>query len=345
MPRQSSNGFMGLEGLSKVKSGAKYRARIRRVRHVVYIILGVSFAIFAIIALFAIGSVGLERFVSILASVKPLYLLLALLSVLAGYLMRFPKWLIYMRRLGVRVPVAKDFIIYMSMYSMDITPGRWGRGIVSYTINRLTGISFVRTFPAVVADIITDSAGFSIVAIGSALLIGKFVDVSLIFVALLVGPLVFLVMKGPFFFMKRMLYRFRALRSFLDMGHMYFESHSLLGIDSYAYSMAFTIPSMLMNGVALYFVIAGFGITLPASELALVVFIYSSSFLVGMVSGVPATLGITDGLLIGSMTLLMGSYISFGVAAAVTIVYRIVTVWFVQLFSSLALFRTMRYWK
>lgn len=345
MPRNSGNGFMGLEGLSKVKSGAKYRARVRRIRHVIYLILGVSFAIFALIAVWATWSVGLDKFISILASLKPMYVLLALLSVLAGYLLRFPKWLLYMKRLGVKAPLMKNFMIYMSMYSMDITPGRWGRGVVSYTINRLTGISFVRTFPAVVADIITDSAGFSIVAIGSALLIGRFVDVSLVFVAMLVGPLVFLVMKGPFLFMRRMLYRFKGLRGFLDMGHMYFESHSLLGLDSYAYSMAFTIPSMLMNGVALYFVIAGFGIDLPASVLPLVVFIYSSSFLVGMVSGIPATLGITDGLLIGSLTLLMGPYVSFGVAAAVTIVYRIVTVWFVQLFSSLALFRTMKYWK
>ncbi|MDE1823422.1 MAG: flippase-like domain-containing protein [Candidatus Micrarchaeota archaeon] len=344
MPQRGGGSGLDLSSLNKVRSGARYRDRVQRVRRILIGILVVSFAIFAIIALLAIMKEGLGRFMAILSSLNMFYVLLAILSVFAGYVMRFPKWFIYMRRLGVKIPLVKDFVIYMSMYSMDITPGRWGRGIVSYTINRLTGISFARTFPAVVADIITDSAGFAVVAIGSAILIGRFVYVSLIFVALLLGPLAFLVTKRPFLFLKWRLYRFRRLRSFLDMGHLYFESHGLLGLKSYAYSMLFTIPSMLMNGVALYFVIAGFGINLPWSMLAVVVFIYSSSFLVGMVSGIPATLGITDGLLVGSMTYLLGSYMDFGIAAAVTIVYRIVTVWFVQLFSSVALFRTMKYW-
>lgn len=332
------------ESVEEIKNEQEYRDRISKVRHGLVIVLVLFFIVFVAIALLAISKVGYAAFVGNFSKFNPLMFGAALLAVFIAYVMRFPKWSLYLKRLRVKIPLKKDFLIYMSMYSMDITPGRWGRSIVSYTINKLTGVHFLKTFPAVVADIFTDSLGFCVIAIVSALVIGKFALLSLLVIFLLLLPFVFLYLRGPFLFVKKYLYRYRFLRGYLDRGDLYFESHSLLGIGSYVYSMIFTIPSMFLTGTALYLVILSFGINLPFSYIWVVLFIYSSSLLVGMLSGIPGTLGVTDGLLIGSLTLLLGNYIDFGMAAAVTIVFRAATVWFVQLFGFISLLHTTNYW-
>ena len=63
--------------------------------------------------------------------------------------------------------------------------------------------------------------------------------------------------------------------------------------------MLYTIPSMVLTGMALYFVIIAFGIPLTPADIPAVLFIFSSSLLFGIITGVPATLGVTDAALVG----------------------------------------------
>ena len=128
--------------------------------------------------------------------------------------------------------------------------------------------------------------------------------------------------------------------------HYLSKENNKLGRFDYLYSMIFTIPSVILNGVALFFVILAFGIHLQIGELPVVIFIFSSSLLFGIVTGAPATLGVTDALLIGYLVFFFPNLgITFGVAAAITIFFRIVSVWFVQGFGSAALVYSMRHWK
>ncbi len=322
-----------------------YVQRMNRARHIVYIVLGISLVVFMVIAGLAIYTEGVGKFIEIVESLNPLYYLASFVVLFIGYLIDFPKWQRYIHALKIKISRWDSFVIYFSMFSMDITPGRWGRAVVSYTINRVTRVKFTRIFPAVVADIFTDFIGFAILTLVSAFLVGEYVLPSVIITAVLLLPFVFLFIERPFRFVKRKLARFGGLRSFLEAGELYFEENKRLRRRDYLYSIAFTLPSVVLNGLALFLVILAFGVHVGIAQLPIVMFIYSSSLLFGIVTGVPGTLGITDAALVSYLSLFFsGLGVTFGVAAAITIFFRIVSVWFVEGFGFAALFYSLRRW-
>jgi len=337
---------LSLSGMDEIKGKVDYKKRMKKIQYILIIILIASFIVFAGISLSAILNEGIDKFIGEIESINLFYYSLAIITIFIGYLLRFPKWEFYMKKLDVHLPKIKNLWIYLSMYSMDITPGRWGRAVVSYTINKLTGIKFSRTFPAVVTDIFTDFLGFAIICLFFAFFVHKYVVISIIITAILLLPFIFLYNKTPFALLKSKLSRFRSLRSFFSVGELYFKSNKLLGKDAYGYSLLFTVPSMFLNGLSLYFVILSFGFHLGIAYIPTIIFIFSSSLIFGMITGIPGTLGVTDVAMLGALVTFFGGIgMGFGIASVITIFFRMVSVWFVELFGFVALMHTFRYWK
>jgi len=331
---------------SRTGGEQKYRERVRKARLAVLTILAFSLIIFIAIAALAVLNEGVDRFAATLDSINPFYfglaLLCALLSMVAGY----PKWELFVKKLGVKIKRSKNLAIYLSMFSMDITPGRWGRAVVSYTLNRLTGTKFARTFPAVVADIFTDFLGFIAVTLVLSFLVQGYTMVSVVISVLLLIPFCFIYIEAPFDYIRKKLHRFKRLRWLFNVGELYFKSSRKIDTRTYAYAMLFTIPSVVLNGLALYFVMLSFGINVGIGFLPTVLFIYTSSLLIGMVTGIPGALGVTDAALLSYLTTFFaGAGVTFGIASAITIFFRIASLWFTEGFSTVFLVYTFRYWK
>ncbi len=336
---------LNVKSIGKIGSNVDYKKRLRKIEIILASILFGSLVVFGFLAIGAILNEGLGKFAEMIESINFFYYGIALLIIFLGYLLRFPKWEYYMKKLKVKIPRTKNFFIYLSMYSMDITPGRWGRAVVSYTINKLTKVKFSRTFPAVVADIFTDFLGFAIICLFFAFFVHKYILISLLITAVLLLPFVFLYHEKPFAYLKGKLSRFRSLKSFFEVGDLYFKNNKMLGSDSYWYSMLYTVPAMFLNGLSLYFVLLSFGVNVGIANIPTILFIFASSLIFGMITGVPANLGVTDGVMLSELVAFFGSSISFGLASVVTIFFRIATVWFVEFFGFLALIYTFRYWK
>lgn len=349
MPRRTG---VHLKNMDRIKSKSQYRSAVNSARSAVFFILFLSFLVFVAISAYAIWNEGVNNFVETLESVNLWYFLAALLIIFGSYAMRFPKWSLYLHKLGVRIPPARNFVIYLSMYSMDITPGRWGRAVVSYTINRLSNVRFAVTFPAVVADIFTDFLGFAIITDVTALVVGKFVLLSFIITFLLIVPFLFVYIKRPFEYVKKKYLKFRdrfkslkKLDVVVSTADLYFKNNKKLGVGPFLYSMALTIPSMFFNGMALFLIIEAFGVPLNGGDVAIVLFIFSSSLVLGMITGIPGTLGVTDAALVSQLQIFFPGVIDLGMASAITILFRIASVWFVEGFGFAAFLYTLRYWK
>lgn len=335
-----------IRSIGKIEHEEDYRRRITRLRYVLGSMLAFSAVVFLVIAGLAVLNEGVSAFVKTVESINLLYYMLALLILFLGYLIRFPKWEIYIRRLGIKIDRTKNFLVYLSMYSMDITPGRWGRAVVGVTVNRLTGAKFGKTFPAIVADIFTDFLGFVILALIALAFVRQHVLVSIVAAALLLLPFIFMYHRKPFEFVKRKLSRFSFMKKFFEVGDLYFKENKRLGGDVYVYSIIYTVPAMFLNSVSFYFIMLAFGVPVTLSYLPLVVFIFTSATLFGMLSGVPGTLGVTDAVLLGYLIAFFGPLgVTFGIASVITIFSRIANIWFVQLFGGASLGYTFRYWK
>ncbi len=329
-----------------VKELSEEAKNMLKAKKIIFIVMGISFLIFVIIAALAIFNEGYVKFIDTLLSVNIFYFIMAFVVLFIGYLIRYPKWELFLRRLGIRISRTKNIVIYLSMYSMDITPGRWGRSIVVYTVNKITKTRFAKIFPAIVADNFTDFFGFVALSLVMAFLVREYILLSLVITFLLMIPFIFVYNRGPFELIKRKFGGIRRLKGFFKHGEAYFKSNKMLGLDVYVYSMIYTIPSMFMNGLALYFVILSVGVGLGISYLPQVVFIYTSSLLIGMITGIPGSIGVTDVALISYLTVFFsGIGIDFGVASVITILFRIVSLWFVEGFGFISLIYTLKWWK
>lgn len=341
-----------IDGVKGIRSRKDYRKAVASARKAVIVILGLNILVFAAIIGLVAADGGLGSMMHALETMNAWYFAAALAVIFFSYSIRYPKWSLYLRRLGVHIRTARSYVIYLSMYSMDMTPGRWGRAVASYTINRLSNVKFARTFPAVVADIFTDFLGFAIVTDVSAIIVGKFIVISFILTLLLMVPFFFVYVERPFIYVKKKFLRIRRrfriarkLDTIFSTATLYFEHNKKLGVGAFAYSMLLTVPSMFLNGMALYLTMMAFGVPLGLSDIPVVLFIFSSSIVIGIITGIPAAVGITDAALIGQLSFFFPSSINLGLASVITIFFRIASIWFVQAFGFVAFLYTLRYWE
>lgn len=296
----------------------------------------VSLVVFLVIAVIGgIGNVGHVIFSS------NLYIFaLAFACVLGGYLLSFIKWSYYLKKLHIKLPLRKSLVVYLSMYSMEITPGRVGRVLVAYTLNRITKKKMASTVPIVTIDIFTDFLGLAILALVAAIYVRQYILYVLIIDVVLILPYLFILSSWFYNLLKKILKRWSALKMFTLFGDEYFASQSKLNNPStYAVSIATSVPSAFLNSMALYFSLMAVGI-IPI--LSSSVFVYTSANVIGMVTGVPGNIGVTDGALVALLVGVMK--VDTTLSSAVTIMVRMATLWFGVIIGSILLFYSFRYW-
>ena len=73
-----------------------------------------------------------------------------------GYFIRYYKWHLFLRTVGVTLPRREDLFVFFSGLSMIITPGKIGEIWKAWLIKDISGDDVSRTIPAVLMDRVTD---------------------------------------------------------------------------------------------------------------------------------------------------------------------------------------------
>ena len=90
---------------------------------------------------------------------------LILLLTLANYALRFVKWEYYLRRVGVtQLALGTSALIFVSGFSMAMTPGKVGEFLKSLLVRARTGTPMTRTLPVVFAERLTDGLSMVILS-------------------------------------------------------------------------------------------------------------------------------------------------------------------------------------
>lgn len=297
---------------------------------------GASILVFFLIAWFG----GFSSVFNYISEAKLDIYIFAFLAVIASLLLRFIKWNYYMNVLKLKVPLKKSMAVYLSMYSMSITPGNIGRIVAAYTLNRLTKIKFAKIIPIVTMDIFTDFLGFGMLALLAALYFHKYVAYILALDILLLLPFLFILNSWMYRKIKKIMSRSSFIKNFTPYGEEYFISQNKLNSPkTYLISIFVTLPAAFLNSLTLYFSLLALGIVAPLSG---TVFIYSSSTIFGMATAIPGSIGVTD----GSMVALLGGILNLspGISSAVTILGRTADLWFSVILGIAFFFITLKYW-
>jgi uncharacterized protein (TIRG00374 family) len=322
----------------KNPSREAYFKLVHRVIGFVVILLVASLIVFVGIAIFSKG--GLLGVMGVIEHANVLIYLLAFVFQFLSFFVRFFKWRYYLRILKIKVSEVKNFVIYLSLYAMNLTPGRIGRVVSAYTVDRVSNTHFVEILPIVSVDIFTDFLGFVVLSLIFGMLFITYLPFILIVDFVILLPFIFILNPWLFDILKKRILRGKLSEVFALYGDEYFASQSKLNTPKvYLLSLLFTVPAYFLTSLSLYLSLHALGINVPVLKSVLV---YIVSVLIGIVSFIPGTIGSADVAMVALISSTFG--ISSSISAAATIMTRLATLWFGVALGSGFLFFSFRYW-
>jgi uncharacterized membrane protein YbhN (UPF0104 family) len=266
-----------------------------------------------------------RKFSATLARFNWLVFLAAIALASGNYLVRFGKWQYYLRRLDIHIPAGRSLCIFLSGFTLTITPGKMGEVVKSYFMRESDGIPMARTAPIVVAERVTDLIALVLLAATGALTYKVGLR------GIILGGVLVVAFLGVVSSERLMLLLLRPLGA--KAVELYASMKVLIRPAPLFVATALSFCAWACECFAFYFVIRGFpGAT---ASLGLATFIYATMTIAGALSFVPGGLGVTE----AGMTALLvelASGVDKTMAFAVTFVVRLATLWFAVLVGLVA---------
>jgi uncharacterized protein (TIRG00374 family) len=282
----------------------------------------------------------------VLAGLKsfPLSLLfLGLLLAALNYAFRFLKWQYYLRLLGLLPPqgpgMLDSALIFTSGFSLTVTPGKIGEVLKSYLLRESHAIPIARSAPIVLAERLTDLISLLFLSLlgASAWMTTKqryVVDVGFILCAGLLASLSWRRLAHRLLDLLEVLPPRRLTGKLVPRLRTFYDAaYALLRPGPLVLSVLLSTLAWSCECLAFYLVARGAGAT---ASLLLCTFIYSLMTVAGALAFVPGGLGVTEGGMALLLTELGG--VLRPAAVAVTLIIRVLTLWFAVLLGVSALF-------
>ena len=254
--------------------------------------------------------------------------------VLLSYAGRFLRWLYYLKILKVSVPLLTNAAIFAAGLSMTISPGKLGEVLKSVFVRQASGAPVARTAPAVVAERATDGTGMVAWGFLGAFAIGLGPGTMVLFLAVAALGIAVLRSKRLSLLAERALLKLPLLNRLAPhLGDFHASSNELLAARPLVVGTVISFLSWGLECLAVYLCSVGLGTDMP---FLLVVFVFAVSSLIGVLSMLPGGIGAVEAGLYGQFVTVAG--LSAGLAAALTVMIRLATLWFATLVGIVGLF-------
>jgi uncharacterized protein (TIRG00374 family) len=267
---------------------------------------------------------GWQEVVDSLAVVGYIGVIVGLALALMNYFLRFLRWQYYLNLIGHSIPFFNSLRIYIAGFALTTTPGKAGEALRSVFLKQY-GVSYRKSVGILVAERFSDLL---------ALLVLTMIGIGTYASAIPLVLSVFLLAGLAVLFSQQTRWHdaIRSLSQRKCSDRIAKMVSTLLDlIDSFRLCFAFvpfvnglvlSIISWSTEGFAFYYFLHLLGSDI---SLASAFFVYGFSMILGALSFLPGGLGGTELVM---LQLLMWYGVDDGVAVAVTIVFRLVTLWF-----------------
>jgi len=254
--------------------------------------------------------------------------------VLLSYAGRFLRWLYYLKILKVSVPLLTNAAIFAAGLSMTISPGKLGEVLKSVFVRQSSGAPVARTAPAVVAERATDGTGMVAWGFLGAFALGLGPGTMVLFLAVAALGIAVLRSKRLSLLAERALLKLPLLNRLAPhLGDFHASSNELLAARPLVVGTVISFLSWGLECLAVYLCAVGLGTDMP---FLLVVFVFAVSSLIGVLSMLPGGIGAVEAGLYGQFVTVAG--LPAGLAAALTVMIRLATLWFATLVGIVGLF-------
>jgi uncharacterized protein (TIRG00374 family) len=249
---------------------------------------------------------------------------LVLVLSFVSYAIRSLRWAVFLNALGHPIPRMDNVRIYLAGFALTTTPGKVGETLRSIFL-RPYGVPYATSLGAFFADRFCDLVGIVLITgVLAQRLYPAARHIAVLLVAILVLMLlVYIQEQRVLRFVEKLAQRISRKTVFAVSARSLAESALLcLRPRRFALGVAVSCLAWGLQGFALTCLLARLGIELP---LALTVFLFFFSTLVGAASMIPSGIGSQEATLIGLLAL-YGVDTASGIAA--TLILRLGTLWF-----------------
>ncbi len=259
---------------------------------------------------------------------------------LGNYALRFAKWEVYLRRIGVpRLGLGTSAAIFLAGFSMSLTPGKVGEVVKGLLVKRVAGTPVSRTAAVIAAERITD--GLAMLGLAALGLTQFSYGRPILAAAILGGVVMVALLQRPHLLMA-ILTRFERVPL---VGKVMAHAHHFLDASNVLYRPSLLVGAVVtgviswgMECVALLLVLVGLGLDASWHLLLVATFVLSVSSVFGALSMLPGGLGVAEASVAAMLLLLVDDpAMTSGVAAAATLLIRFATLWFGVLIGFVAL--------
>lgn len=253
---------------------------------------------------------------------------IVLLLTLFNYILRFFKWHYYLGLVGVKdYALLKSARLFLAGFPLAVTPGKVGEALKAVWLERETGLPISKGISVVLAERISDGLGVLLLSTMGVIAYPRYWPVFAIVLGGLIILIVIIQMRPAALWFLDLVSKLPILKR-ISEGLMDFYEGSYAIFRPRALLVAVTIGtiSWLGEGIGMYLVLLGLGISPGWGTLSSAVFILAFSTVVGAVSALPGGLGAAEASIAGMLILLLG--LSSGTAAAATLIIRFATLWF-----------------
>jgi uncharacterized protein (TIRG00374 family) len=251
-----------------------------------------------------------------------------LLLTLFNYTLRFIKWHYYLKQIGVReLTIPESSRLFVAGFPLAVTPGKVGEALKGLWLNKMTGIPVARGISVVLAERISDGLGVLTLSTLGVIAYPRYWPVFAIVLASMLGVIIISQIRPLALGLLDFGSRLPLVKRFANSLREFYEgSFALFRPKTTLIAVGLGITSWLAEGIGLYVILLGLGLSHNWETLSISVFVLSFSTVVGAVSALPGGLGAADASIAGMLTLLLG--LETDISAAATLLIRFATLWF-----------------
>jgi uncharacterized protein (TIRG00374 family) len=242
---------------------------------------------------------------------------------LINYLLRYWRWRIYIMRNApdqgyLGLPETRHLLIYFAGFALTVTPGKAGEALRSLYLHRF-GVPWTRSLAALIVERLLDILALFLLAIGFL----KAFFGSWIYGALLcISVAVFLLMLRSSFLYQKVLPLLAVNRFESNLGSIVHEVRNFVSPGLFGFGMSVGTVAWIAEAIGFFLLLSWSGLSLGLIES---VGVYAGSLVAGALSFLPGGLGGSEATMVALLTF---KDVSAATALVLTLICRLVTLWF-----------------
>ena len=286
-------------------------------RKIILIVSGVV-ALYAILMFFSDIKSMSEQF----QNFRLEYVFLIIPIIIFSFFIRGFRWLLFLKYLKINIVIKNSFVIYFAGMAFGVTPAKVGELIKSQILKNKYSIAISKTAPIIFVERYYDLFGIAIISFVVLLFLNFEIWIVLILLAVSILLLGIAQQKSISLKILNSFSKIPFFNKYVNNLITGYETiHVLLSPKIFIKSILLSKSAWIVESVGVFFIFQAFGSSLDFSN---ILFIFTSSTLLGGISLLPAGIGVTEG---GMLAQLLLRDIDYSFALCLVLTIRLFTLW------------------